>query len=111
MTAPALIAQQTLIDALQRCVLDGPGDTPARLRQAAAARAAGGGPMDEPFDALARQIGEAAYRVTDAQVEAVVQKLGERAAFELIVAAATGAGLHRWRRGVAVLEEATRAPA
>lgn len=72
-------------------------------------------PTDEPFDALARQIGEAAYRVTDAQVAAVVQKVGERAAFEMIIAAAAGAGLHRWRRGLAILEqaiseEARRAP-
>jgi hypothetical protein len=54
-----------------------------------------------PYDDLARQIGEAAYKVTDEQVAKVVEQVGsERAAFELIVASALGAGLHLWRRGI-----------
>jgi hypothetical protein len=37
----------------------------------------------------------------------VIERAGsERAAFELIVASALGAGLHRWRRGLKALEEA-----
>jgi hypothetical protein len=61
-----------------------------------------------PYDDLARNIGEAAYKVTDEQVAKVVEQSGsERAAFELIVASALGAGLHRCRRGIKVLEEAT----
>jgi hypothetical protein len=71
-----------------------------------AGRAAGGPPLEAPYDDLARQIGQAAYKVTDEQVASVVEEVGsQRAAFELIVAAALGAGLHRWRRGLNVLEE------
>ena len=65
--------------------------------------------MQAPYDDLARPIGEAAYKVTDEQVAKVVEKAGsEGAAFELIVASALGASLHRWRRGLKVLEEAMR---
>jgi len=63
--------------------------------------------LEAPYDDLAQQIGEAAYKVTDEHVAKVVEEAGsERAAFELIVASALGAGLHRWRRGLKVLEEA-----
>jgi hypothetical protein len=85
----------------------GPGETGAALRHAMAARAAGGPTLEAPYDDLARQIGQAAYKVTDEQVASVVERAGsERAAFELIVASALGAGLHRWRRGLKALEEA-----
>jgi hypothetical protein len=96
-----------LADAVQRRVLDGPGATNAALRRRMAERAAGGPPLEAPYDDLARQIGQAAYKVTDAQVARVVGRTGgERAAFELIVAATLGAGLHRRRRGLKALEEA-----
>jgi hypothetical protein len=63
--------------------------------------------VDAPYDDLARQIGEAGYRVTDEQVARIVEAAGsEGVAFELIVASALGAGLHRWRRGLRVLQEA-----
>jgi hypothetical protein len=98
---------RALADAVQRRVLDGPGATNAALRRRMAERAAGGPPLEAPYDDLARQIGQAAYKVTDAQVARVVGRTGgEGAAFELIVAAALGAGLHRWRRGLKALEEA-----
>ena len=47
---------------------EGPGETDANLRQAIAERAAGGLALEAPYDDLARQIGEAAYKVTDEQV-------------------------------------------
>jgi hypothetical protein len=72
-----------------------------------AERAAGGPALEAPYDDLARQIGEGAYKVTDEQVAKVVKQAGsERAAYELMVASALGAGLHRWRRGIKVLDEA-----
>jgi hypothetical protein len=72
-----------------------------------AARAAGGPPLEEPYDDLVRQIGQAAYKVTEEQVASVAERVGsERAAFELVVASALGAGLHRWRRGLQALEGA-----
>jgi hypothetical protein len=102
---PAHPNHRALADALEHRVLEGPGATDASLRQAMAARAAGGPPVEAPYDDLARQIGEAAYRVTDEQVAHLVGQTGsERAAFELIVVAALGAGVYRWRRGLAALE-------
>jgi hypothetical protein len=99
-----------LVEALRRCVLEGPGETRPELRQAAASRAAGGPAMEAPFDALARQIGEAADRVTDAQVSGVLAATGsEKATFEIIAAAASGAGLSRWEQAIKVLDEATHA--
>ncbi len=94
---------------LQKRVLEGPGITDTALRQAIAKRAAGGTVIDEAvYDDLARQIGQAAYKVTDEQVRKVVEKIGnEKAAFELIVAAAIGAGFYRWEKGLAILNEAS----
>jgi hypothetical protein len=44
--------------------------------------------------------------VTDGQVAAVRAAAGsEHGAFEIIAAAALGAGLERWRRGMAALDE------
>jgi hypothetical protein len=63
--------------------------------------------MAAPFDNLARQIGESAGGVTDEQVAGVVRATGsEKAAFEVIVAAAVGAGLLRWRHAIKALDEA-----
>lgn len=64
-------------------------------------------PAEPPYDELARQIGDAAYRTTDAQVATVRTALGsEKAAFEVILAAAVGAGLLRWRLAMQALAEA-----
>jgi phenylacetate-CoA ligase len=53
------------------------------------------------------EIVTAGYKVTDEQVAKLVEEAGsEGAAFELIVASALGAGLHRWRRGLKIPEEA-----
>ena len=68
--------------------------------------------LDGPYEDLARQIGDSAARVTDEQVASVLRATGsEKAAFEIIVAAAVGAGLQRWRQGIKVLDEGTDAPA
>jgi hypothetical protein len=97
-------------ETLRRRVLEGPGETDAALRQRVAARAAGGPPIEAPYDDLARQIGGAAWRVTDAQVASVLAAAGsEKAAFELIAAGATGAGLLRWQRAIKALEETSDA--
>ena len=95
-----------------RTAVGGTGVTGAALRTAVAARAAGGPPVAEPYDDLARQIGEASYRVTDAEVAAVRQATGsDKAAFEVVMSACIGAGLARWDTAVRVIEEATDAPA
>jgi len=102
---------RALAEVLRKRVLEGPGITDNALRQAMAKRAAGGPAVAEPaYDDLALQICQAAYNVTDEQVKKVVQKTGnEKAAFELIVAAAVGAGLYRWQKGLSILDEATGA--
>jgi hypothetical protein len=102
----------SLAENLRRRVLEGPGETGPVLRQRMAARASGGPPIDAPYDDLARQIGEAAYRTTGAQVASVLAAVGsEKAAFELIAAAATGAGLLRWQHAIEALAQSGDAPA
>lgn len=92
---------------LRRQVLEGASITAAALRQELADRAAGGQFIAQPYEELALNIGEAAWMVTDEQVAKVVVKAGsEKAAFELMVAAAVGAGLFRWEKGVSVLKKA-----
>ena len=98
-------------ETLKRTVFDRPGESDPALRQRVATRAAGGPPVEAPYDDLAKQIGEAACRTTDIQVANVVTAArSEKAAFELIVAAATGAGLLRWRQANKALEETSDAP-
>jgi hypothetical protein len=98
-------------ETLKRTVFDRPGESDPALRQRVATRAAGGPPIEAPYDDLATQIGEAACRTTDIQVANVVTAArSEKAAFELIVAAATGAGLLRWRQANKALEETSDAP-
>lgn len=106
------VDHRTLAESLRHRVLDGPGETDTTVRHAAADRAAGGPPADSPFDDLARQIGDSASRVTNQQVAGVLRATrSEKATFEVIVAAAVGAGLLRWRRAMDAFEEATDAPA
>ena len=100
-----------LAEALRQRVLDGPGETDRVIRQATAERAAGGPALAAPYDDLANQIGQSAARVTDEQLASVLRATGsEKSAFEIIVAAALGAGLLRWRQGIKVLDEAANAP-
>ena len=101
---------RVLADALRRRVLEGPGETRPELREAVAQRAAGGPLIPGPCDDLARQIGESARRVTDAQVASVLGEMGsEKATFEIVIAAAVGAGLLRWRQAIGAWEAATDA--
>jgi len=105
--SPAHPDHRALAEALRRRVLEGPGATDMALRQAVANRATGGPAIGEPFDRLSVRIGEASYKVTDEQVKRLVAEVkSEKAAFEIIVSAAVGAGLYRWRRGLDVLTNA-----
>jgi hypothetical protein len=101
---------RSLASRLRARLEQGAGETDATLRRAVAARAAGGPPAPQPYDDLAREIGEASYRVTDAQVAAVRAAAGsDKAAFEIVMAAAIGAGLMRWNKAIAVLDEVSDA--
>jgi hypothetical protein len=97
----------TLVEELRRRVLEGPGETPPAARQEAAKTAAGVSTVQLGYSDLARQIGESAHRVTDAQVASVLSVAGsQKAAFEIITAAALGAGLLRWQQAIKTLEGA-----
>jgi hypothetical protein len=86
------------------------GLTDPALRLGALARGGGGAAIPEPYDALVRQVGEDSSRVTDAQVQRVRDSAGsEKAAFELVLTAAIGAGLRRWDAAEEVIKEAGNA--
>ncbi|HKA60323.1 MAG TPA: hypothetical protein VKD28_17030 [Gemmatimonadales bacterium] len=96
---------ETFRKRLTDAVLNAPGDTPAELRQAVLDRAMGardGVPaeLQRYVDTVARH----AYKVTDSDLQAL-QGLGQSddALFEITVAAAVGAALHRLDRGLAAL--------
>ncbi len=99
-------------EALRYRVLEGPGVSDRVRRKAAAERAPGGQAVAASYDDLVREIGGLSHRVTSAQVERLVREAGsEKAAFEVIAAAAMGAGLLRWRSAIKVLDEAGDASA
>lgn len=99
-------------DAVRTAATGQAGATEPDLRSGVMSRAGGGAPVMEPYDALARQIGEAADRVTDAQVATVRAALGsDKGAFEIIMCASIGAGLARWDAAITAIEEATDASA
>lgn len=103
-------SHRTYADAVRVAVSRGVAATDAQLRASVIARAAGGRAVAEPFDALANQIAEAAYRVTDAQVADVCAETGSEAgAFEIIMAASIGAGLARWDAALRAIGEASNA--
>ena len=98
-------------DAVRRAATGGTGESAAAIREAVLTRAAGGPAIAEPYDALARQVGEAAYRVTDEQVASVRAAEGsDKGAFEIVMAASIGAGLSRWEQAIQVIDEAGDAP-
>jgi hypothetical protein len=84
--------------------------TDASLRIGAMNRAAGGPAITPPHDALAHQIGEAAYLVTDAQVAEVREAVGsDKGTFEVVLSASIGAGLVRWDAAVNAIDGASDA--
>jgi alkylhydroperoxidase family enzyme len=94
--------RERLLDA----VLSAPGITPREVRQAVVQR----GPLQplplpsSPLAAYADKVALHAYKVTDDDI-AALQRAGysDDAVFEITVAAAVGAALHRLDRGMAAL--------
>lgn len=85
---------------LVAAVLNTPGDTPGALRRTALERGTVPGPLGGYVSTVARH----AYRVTDADVAALRQAgHSDDALFEITVATAVGAALHRLDRGMAAL--------
>lgn len=88
-------------DATADALLRGPGATPPELREAVAR----GTPPPE-LATLVGKIRQHAYKVTDADVDALRARYTEDQLFEIIVATAFGAAEARLRAGLRALEEA-----
>jgi len=87
--------------ATHQAVLEGPGTVDGSIRQQV-------GSATPPPDlaVLVQKIRDHAYRVTDADVDALRAHYSEDQLFEVIVAAAFGAAEHRLQRALAVVEDA-----
>ena len=90
------------VERVRRAVVEGPGELPAEVRQALLA----GEPAPAPFEDYVEKVRRHAYRVTDAEVEALVAASSDDAVFEATVATALGAGLARLEAGRAAIEAA-----
>lgn len=87
---------------LEQAVLFEPGSLASHVRQAAASA----GEVPEVMQAYVQKIVTSAYKVTDDDVQLLLQAgYSEDQIFELTVSAALGAGLTRLKRGLASLEE------
>src|SRR6185503_4478353 len=98
------------VKGIKDTVVAGPGHTPSELRQAVMARAArlagprSGAPAPAPFGSYVDKVAQHAYKVTDADVEAL--KAGGQSddvLFEVTAAATLGAALGRLDRAMAAL--------
>ena len=87
--------------ATHRAVLESSGYTDAALRQQVA-----GGEAPPELAPLVDKIRNYAYRVTDADLDALRAKYTEDELFEIIVAAALGAAEYRLARALAAVERA-----
>ncbi|MGN6396171.1 MAG: hypothetical protein ACTHMI_11435 [Mucilaginibacter sp.] len=84
-------------------ILKGDGYSTAGLRQAAFNNS----DLPEPLHALIAKVANAAFKVTDGEVDAVKQSgVSEDEIFELIVCAAVGAASRQYENGLAALAEA-----
>jgi hypothetical protein len=85
---------------LEEAVLNAPGDTPEALRRAVLENGSIPPALASYVDTVKRH----AFKVTDADI-AALQRAGhsDDALFEITVAAAVGAALHRLDRGMAAL--------
>lgn len=85
------------------------GTAPEALREGAFALGAGrDAAVTGPIGELARLVGSASFRVTDALVREAREEAGsEVAAFEAVMSASIGAGLARWDAASRAIEEAT----
>lgn len=90
-----------LVAALRAAVFDGPGVVDPALRKAAGS----GAELPDLWAAYVATVRDASYRITDADV-AALESAGcdEEAIFEVTVAAATGAALHRLDVGLRAMQ-------
>jgi hypothetical protein len=90
-----------ILGVLEQTVLRGPGEASSAVRTAAAA-----GEGEGVLGAFAKQIHEAAYKVTPEQVVALQQSHSDDVLFEVVVSAAFGAAKKRHDAGLAILDAA-----
>jgi hypothetical protein len=88
-------------EAIEAAVLRGPGQTSPALRQQAAA----GRELPAELAPLVAKIRAHAYRITDEDLTALRGRYSEDELFEVVVAAALGAALHRLDAGLRALGE------
>ena len=92
-----------LLPALRSAVLDGPGVLSAETRRAAAAAALTTPVLADYVDRVRHR----AHRTTDANIDELRSAgLGDDEIFELTIATALGAALHRLERGLAAIDSA-----
>ncbi len=94
----------SMAEALRQRVFNGEGVTSEALRKSIGKKAISKFTIEEPYNEIALQVGEAAYKITDEQINELIKKTGsDKAAFELIIAAAVSAGLYGWDKANNVL--------
>jgi hypothetical protein len=98
-------ALTALLETHRKTLLEGPGHAPAELRAAAAA-GKGEGKLGE----YVRQIHEAAYKVTAAQLKELQQSHSDDVLFEVTVCAAHGAASQRHDAALAALDAVWETP-
>jgi hypothetical protein len=96
----ALTRHADLVTAVRRAVFDGPGHTDPAFRRAAGQ----GEQLSDPWGRYAALVRDQSYRVSDAEIAALKETgCTEDEIFEITVAAAMGAALHRLDAGLAAL--------
>jgi hypothetical protein len=86
-----------LVAALRRAVFDGHGAVDAAIRRSAGT----GASLPDPWAGYVAKVRDASYRITDDDVAALkASGCTEEEIFEVTVAAATGAALHRLELGL-----------
>ena len=89
------------VQRLTQGILDTPGATAPALRRAVLER--GKQPLPPALATYINKVDRHAYKVTDDDMKALRANHSEDELFELTVAAAVGAALHRLERGMAAL--------
>jgi hypothetical protein len=95
-----MVRHEAAIERLRGAMLSGPAELTPEVRRAALE----GAPCDGPAGDYVEKVRRHAYRVVDADLDALrAAGWSEQAIFELTVATALGAGLHRLDAGLAAL--------
>jgi alkylhydroperoxidase family enzyme len=90
------------LQAFEARVLDGPGHLPPAVRRAAAVASS----LPAELAAFASNVRDHPTQTTEEDIDALLAAgYSEDEIFELTIAAAVGAGMHRWRAGLRAFGE------